>query len=496
MTLETNQPTTVSSPQSIKAMTSTNATTIRVVWVDSWRVGHTTRRISARDSLASFQKAAPRTVCSATSSARMATTTRPSTRYSRDSPPKYQLPPTPRATSSHTTSHLAPSSRPVCALLLIAAMNFLCGKRKAPLHPCGGEALQQYGRPGGTRTPNPRFWRPVLYQLNYWPVQGAWMLAPMSVLLCHDLGDDACADGAAPFADGKAQALFHGDRGNQRHRQVNVVAGHHHLRALGQLAGAGHVRGAEVKLRAVAIKEGRVATSLFLAQHVHLGIELGVRLDAARLGQHLAPLDVFPTRAAQQCTDVLPGPALVQQLAEHLHTGHHRLAGVADADDLHLFAALADAPLDPARHHGAPARDREHGLDRHQEGLVHRPNRLADVGVQRLHQLLHRRGAQLVVVLALHRHQRRAHRDRRVVTGEVVLAQQLPDFHLDQLQQLLVIDHVRLVQEDHDVGNPHLAGQQNVLPGLGDRKSTRLNSSHVATAYAVFCLKKKKYRCA
>src|SRR5690625_5338859 len=27
-----------------------------------------------------------------------------------------------------------------------------------------------------------------------------------------------------------------------------------------------------------------------------------------------------------------------------------------------------------------------------------------------------------------------------------------------------------------------------------DRKSTRLNSSHVATSYAVFCLKKKKLR--
>src|SRR6266540_4087685 len=25
------------------------------------------------------------------------------------------------------------------------------------------------GRPGGTRTPNPRFWRPVLHQLSYWP---------------------------------------------------------------------------------------------------------------------------------------------------------------------------------------------------------------------------------------------------------------------------------------------------------------------------------------
>src|SRR5439155_26403525 len=29
-------------------------------------------------------------------------------------------------------------------------------------------------------------------------------------------------------------------------------------------------------------------------------------------------------------------------------------------------------------------------------------------------------------------------------------------------------------------------------PGAEDRKSTRLNSSHVAISYAVFCLKKKK----
>src|SRR5438034_5305383 len=29
-------------------------------------------------------------------------------------------------------------------------------------------------------------------------------------------------------------------------------------------------------------------------------------------------------------------------------------------------------------------------------------------------------------------------------------------------------------------------------PGRGDRKSTRLNSSHTVISYAVFCLKKKK----
>src|SRR5438067_4544035 len=33
------------------------------------------------------------------------------------------------------------------------------------------------------------------------------------------------------------------------------------------------------------------------------------------------------------------------------------------------------------------------------------------------------------------------------------------------------------------------------LPGQKDRKSTRLNSSHVSISYAVFCLKKKKNVC-
>src|SRR5439155_17179202 len=60
-------------------------------------------------------------------------------------------------------------------------------------------------------------------------------------------------------------------------------------------------------------------------------------------------------------------------------------------------------------------------------------------------------------------------------------------------------DRPRLVGGD----GPHAQGadrdergegpQGSDLPrGGGDRKSTRLNSSHVAISYAVFCLKKKK----
>src|SRR5215467_1607121 len=41
---------------------------------------------------------------------------------------------------------------------------------------------------------------------------------------------------------------------------------------------------------------------------------------------------------------------------------------------------------------------------------------------------------------------------------------------------------------------PGLAGQPSFVPPLveQDRKSTRLNSSHLVISYAVFCLKKKK----
>src|SRR5690625_6449020 len=46
-----------------------------------------------------------------------------------------------------------------------------------------------------------------------------------------------------------------------------------------------------------------------------------------------------------------------------------------------------------------------------------------------------------------------------------------------------------------DAGKALLANANHVLhayQNLTDRKSTRLNSSHVAISYAVFCLKKKK----
>src|SRR3712207_7198859 len=67
--------------------------------------------------------------------------------------------------------------------------------------------------------------------------------------------------------------------------------------------------------------------------------------------------------------------------------------------------------------------------------------------------------------------------------------------HADPLD--LALDHVAGLEELRRVageadplgraGGDHVAGLQ------GDRKSTRLNSSHANISYAVFCLKKKKF---
>src|SRR5438034_1744910 len=44
---------------------------------------------------------------------------------------------------------------------------------------------------------------------------------------------------------------------------------------------------------------------------------------------------------------------------------------------------------------------------------------------------------------------------------------------------------------DHVLHADVLRWTREVIPAFGDRKSTRLNSSHTVISYAVFCLKKK-----
>src|SRR5258706_7249202 len=211
----------------------------------------------------------------------------------------------------------------------------------------------------------------------------------MSSLL-DDADDGAGADGPATLADGEALADLEGDRGDELDAHLDVVAGHDHLGPLGQADRPGDVGRAQVELRPVAVVEGGMAAALLLGQALGLRRELRVGLDAARLGEDLAALDLLALDAPDEAADVVAGATLVEELLEHLDAGDDDLAGGLDADQLDLVADLDDAALDAPGGDGPAALDPEDILDRHEERLVDRPLGGRDVRVDRVHQLLDR----------------------------------------------------------------------------------------------------------
>src|SRR5688500_18435355 len=333
------------------------------------------------------------------------------------------------------------------------------------------------GRPGGHRTPNLRFWRPTLCQLSYWPVfplgkknkkEESLGYPELLYNFCHD----TCAYGSAAFAYGKSQSLFHRNRRNQVHRHRYVVPRHHHLGPRRQLDRPGHIRGAKVKLRPVTLEKRRMSTTFFLAQNIDLGGKLGVRRNGARLGQHLPALDFFTLGTPQQHTHVVASLPLIQKLAKHLHPGAYRLDRGPQAYNLDVLAHLDDTPLNPPRHDRASTGNRKYVLHRHQKGAVHGTHRLRYVTVQGFSQL-ENGGLAYVALIPFQGLQRRSDDYRGIVSRKTVFGQKLPYFHLHQLQQFRIVYHVGLVHVDNDVGNPHLARKQNVLPCLRHRTVRR-----------------------
>src|SRR6266496_3390577 len=305
-----------------------------------------------------------------------------------------------------------------------------------------------------------------------WPKSSALRL---ETSLLQDLRNGSGPDGSSAFSDGEAQSFFHGDGRDQVDLERHRVSRHHHLHSRGKSGHARHVGRAEEELRPIPREKRRVPAPLFLRQDVRLRLKLHVRRDRSRLGAHLPALDVFPLRATQEKTHVVPRLPLIQKLAEHLHSRDHLLYRRPDPHDLHFLAHLDHPTLDSSRHHRAPSRNREHVLDGHQKVLVDRPLGHRYVGVHRVHQLeqtLRRRRRRIP---RLHRLQRRPLHHRYRLPRKTVGRQKLPHLQLHQLQKLRIVHHVRLVQKHHDVRNPNLPRQQHVLPRLGHRPVRRRN---------------------
>src|SRR5438067_9919726 len=192
-----------------------------------------------------------------------------------------------------------------------------------------------------------------------------------AICLLEDLGYRAGAYGPAAFADSESQTFLHGDWRDELNLHLHVVARHDHLHPLGDLDGAGDVRGADVELRSVPIEERRVPPAFLFGKHVHLGVELGMRRNAGGFGEHLTPLHLGALNTTQQAADVIAGLTVRQRLLEHFDAGDDGLACHPEADDLNLVASLDAAALDSASHNRAAALDAEDVFDRHQERAIH-----------------------------------------------------------------------------------------------------------------------------
>ena len=189
-----------------------------------------------------------------------------------------------------------------------------------------------------------------------------------------------------------------------------------------------------------------------------------------RTGCNLAAFDVFLLDAAQEHADIFARFGRVEQLLEHFDVGDGGLDRVLQAHDFDFFHLLQHAALDAARRDRAATFDVEHVFDRHEERLVLRTFRNRDVFIDRVHQI---ENFLLVNGIAFERLQGRTLDDRNLVTGEFILREQFAHFEFDEFQQFLVVDHVDLVQEDNQRRHAHLAGEQNVLAGLGHRAVRR-----------------------
>src|SRR5690606_28933825 len=287
-------------------------------------------------------------------------------------------------------------------------------------------------------------------------------------ILFDDFRHRTGSDRAAAFADREFGSLFDGDRSDQFHFQGDVVAGHHHFSAFRQLDDTGHVGGAEVELGTITVEERGVTSALFLGQAVDLSGELGVLLNAAGLGQHLSALHFFPLDPAEQDTDVVAGLGLVKQLPEHFHPGDNRfLRFFVQADDFHFVPDFDGSAFHTTRGHRTAPGDGKHVFHRHHEGLVDIPLGRRNVFVHDLHQLADAVGP--FAFRVFQGFEGGTLDDRHFVAGEIIFGEQVPHFHFNQLEQFFVVHHVHLVQEDDDVGNAHLAGKQDVLPGLRHR---------------------------
>src|SRR5512143_4034342 len=154
------------------------------------------------------------------------------------------------------------------------------------------------------------------------------------------------------------------------------------------------------------------------------------------MGHYLAALHLFTLDAPEEKTHIVSRLTRIQHLAEHLHSGADRLAGLANTYYLHLFAHLDPATLHSTGHNRAAARYAEDILHRHQKRLVRLANRHRNISVHRIHELEYALGVRMGRIARLKGLECAPLDYGDVIAGEFIGTQQLAKLKLHQLDKL------------------------------------------------------------
>src|SRR5699024_2183411 len=158
----------------------------------------------------------------------------------------------------------------------------------------------------------------------------------------------------------------------------------------------------------------------------------------------------------------------VEQFSEHLDTGNNGLhLFFLQTNDFNLVGQFQNASLNSTSSNGTTAGDGEDILNRHQEWHVFVSFWGWDVFVNSIHQFVDWLVSWIGrIVWSFQSFQSGTADDWSIIAWEVVLVEQVTDFHLYQFEQFWVVNLVSFVHEYYDVRNAYLTGEQDVLTGL------------------------------
>lgn len=290
--------------------------------------------------------------------------------------------------------------------------------------------------------------------------------------LLKDLGDQTSGDGSSTLTHVEALSRLQNVGLVELADHLDVVTGHNLLvggvlGALGPCEVGALVSSSDEHLGPVVLAESSVATSLVLGKDIHGNEELLVCLDGAGNGDDHTTTDILTLHTTEEKTRVVTCAGFGAGLLEGLNVGDLGLDGRNTlADKLDFGILLEDTTLDTARADGSTSGNGEDILDGHEEGLLGVTLGRGDPGVDSLKELINL-GLTDLRLAVLESAKGGTHDDGGVVTLEAVGGEKLTHFHLDELQHLLVLNGIDLVDENDNLLHTDLAGEEQVLSGLG-----------------------------